>query len=123
VIATSLYSKGNALIASNSGALGFPLAAASAVTILFTPSRRRCRVVVEAARRLSFRSAELGMMFSASPAWMADTVTTAKSRGSVSRETRVWSRVMVWAACRMGSREVCGVEAWDWRPGMWRLRC
>jgi hypothetical protein len=61
-------------------------------------------------RTLSVNSAVAGMMFSFSPPWKVPTVTTAGRRGSISRETMVWRRVMMCAPSTIGSVESCG---WD----------
>ena len=75
-----------------------PDAAASASMIRFILSITLSRVSGTPARMFSFKSASCGIMFSLSPALIAETVRTAKSDGSTSRDTIVCRRRIVEAA-------------------------
>ena len=56
------------------------------------------------------------MMLFFSPAWIEPTVTTAISRGSISRDTTVCRRMTVAEAITTGSIVACGREPWPPRP-------
>ncbi len=76
-----------------SGGWGQPAASASARTMR-SMAETICRCTLSSkARMLRASVARSGMTFAFVPAWNSPTVTTAGWRGSISRDTMVWSRV------------------------------
>src|SRR6478735_10189940 len=85
------------------GGSGQPAAWASAPTIRSTAATARAIEASDRARRFTVKVAVSGMMFDFVPAWKVPTVTTSGSSGDVSRAAIVCSRVMAYAAVRIGS--------------------
>ena len=56
------------------------------------------------------------MTLCACPPWNSATVTTAESRGEISRDTMVWRAETMAAPATMGSRVVCGMAPCPPRP-------
>lgn len=74
------------------------------------PATRRSRTVSLKLRTLSPSEADSGMMLFLLPASIRPTVTTAVSRGLISRDTTVCKRITVAAAITTGSIVVSGSE-------------
>lgn len=106
----------------SSGLWGVPDAAASASIIRFMLSITRSRVSGTPARMFNLKSASCGIMFSLSPALIAETVSTAKSDGSTSRDTIVCNRRIVDAAWTIGSILTWGIDACACLPSMCSLK-
>ena len=95
---------------STSGGSAAPDAAASARAIRPMASTTRSRTSLVNVRTLTSSSAVSGMMFTAVPARMTPTETTAVSLPPTSRDTTVCRRITVAAAITTGSTDASGRE-------------
>ena len=84
------------------------IASATPVTTAGMRRAKSVRVASLKVRTVPDSVAVSGTTLSASPAWSEPTVITARSRGSVSRETSVWSTLMIRAPTTTGSTVRCG---------------
>lgn len=99
-----------------SGSRGQPAAWHSPAAIRRIAATIRSRTASDWVRRLREIRAVEGMMFGAVPASIRPTVSTADSRGAISRLTTLWSRVTRYAAVSTGSTVVSGRDPCPPRP-------
>src|SRR5262249_35143488 len=95
---------------------GAPAAIASPFAMRTMPSRMCLRTESLVVRTVICNFTSLGMMLCLVPPWIEPTVTTAGSRGLVSRLTSVCRSSTMRAAMTMGSMVVCGAEPWPPLP-------